>query len=214
MWMEAIVTMLFFLGMIYGVTWIMGRIAFSPLYERTLLFQPSARFRISDLMVLALHVQILLALAVASMGSQLPADRASQSEMAFLCAHLCAMVTFWWLNGLRMLGRGGVNNTWHRWTFLGLLLPIGYGCGILIVVSIFSVPYLLFESFQSQNAVTIVAMLVLCASWPGMYIVNRLTRKFVLRARQDRAEEDGIHFSNETVFAPTPIPRRQHRPYR
>lgn len=211
---EAVISLLFFLGIFYGLTWVMGLVAFSPLNERTLLFQVSARFRISDVMILALHIQVLVAFLMAIARNSGPTDAEFLSEIWFVCANLCALVAFWWLNGLRMLGRGGVNNTWHRWVFLGLVVPIGYTCGILAIMSFFMLPFSIAALVRGPDVNAIAFTVALSLSWPGLYAINRLSRKFVKRARIDRAEDDGIHFSNDAVFAPSPNPQRTHRPYR
>ncbi|HIF30129.1 MAG TPA: hypothetical protein EYQ75_00335, partial [Planctomycetaceae bacterium] len=64
MWVATIPPLLILNGVCFCVTWLIGRAIFAPLYQRTLLFQPSGRFRISDVMVLAFYVQIITAVGV------------------------------------------------------------------------------------------------------------------------------------------------------
>jgi hypothetical protein len=210
--MVEIVPLFFFHAILYGVSWGTGRIAFSPLYERTLLFQPSARFRISDLMVLALDVQILLAAGVASVRH----SDLRWTEVLSLYGEIFGLLAFWWLNGLRMLGRGGVNNTWHRWAFLGLLLPAGYTFGMMALISLFAIPFVLPSAIYHHNVDGIIWSLFSGVGWPGLYLVNRLSRRFVGQARSDRAENDGIHFIGEIAVTQVPAaaPPQQRTPYR
>jgi hypothetical protein len=194
MWISAIAGMLVFHGVFYGISWLVGRAVFAPLYQRTLLFEPSARFRISDVMVLAFYVQVISAVGI-SFSS--PHDRYS-GPVFFLCGELIAIALFCWLNGLRMLGRGGVQDTWYRWWFLGLVLPVGYVGGLFSIASIFVVPAACIALSSPRSSAALSTILLFSGSWVAVYCAYRSSRFIACQARNKRAEKDGVHFIRET----------------
>lgn len=197
-------------AILFGSCWVIGLIVFGPLYERTLLFQPSARFRISDLMILALYVQVIAALVVTGSRSGPSLEGA---EVAFVMGDCLLFATFIWFNGLRMLGRGGVNNTWHRWIFLGVLLPLGYLSGFLALVSLFSLPYAVITALAERDAVWALVSCVLLGAWPTAILVYRISQTYASAARHDRAASDGIQFISEISSSAASIGPRRHIPY-
>lgn len=202
MWVATIPPLLIINGVCFCVTWLIGRAIFAPLYQRTLLFQPSGRFRISDVMVLAFYVQIITAVGV-SCSSPHARDN---GDVFFLCGELIAIAAFWWLNGLRMLGRGGVDGTWHRWWFLGLVLPAGYVGGLMSIGSVFLIPMFLAALTSIPEPEAIIMLLVFPGSWAAVYYANRSSRFIASQARHDRAEKDGVHFLTQTVAHRRPLP--------
>jgi hypothetical protein len=201
------IVLLFFHAVLYGGSWIVGLGVFHPLYERTLLFRPSAKFRISDLMVLAFHVQVAVAVA---MGLGGPWDEIVWT----LSAEFVGLGTFLWFNGLRMLGRGGVDKTAHRWVFLGLVLPVGYASGATVVFSVFALPFTLSASIIEQDPWAILGSGIMLSSWPTVYLVNRAARRLAVAARRSRAENDGIQFASDVAVLAASSPREPRRRHR
>ena len=177
------------------ISWGLGHLYFAPLNEPNVLFAIDNRFRISDLIVLAVHLQVVIALAVGLTG------RESIEFSIAMIAILGLLIVFWWFNGVRMLARAGVTYTWHRWIFLGVIMPLAYLSTLQLVASFLTIPLslgLLIQMVADANFLGMsVAILAIVCSILSMVMIQgsrAYCRTMVERARADRAEHDGIGF--------------------
>ena len=183
------------------IGWMIAFFVFSPLHEKTVLFRVNNRFRISDLIVLAAHLQLSAGLIMA-----LPQERAVKIALILTA---CLVLSFWWMTGVRMLARSGIEYTWHRWLFLGIVMPIGYLASSAIVVMIVLVPIsllLLVESGASGDwgefGIALGTLVVAGLACTATVACRRTTRLFVERARALRADQDGVNFEDSATVTP------------
>ena len=188
-------------GVVVFIGWMIAIFVFSPLHERTFLFRVNSRFCISDLIVLAVHLQLAAALMMA-----IPQGRAVKTALILTA---CLVLSFWWITGVRMLARAGIDYTWHRWLFLGIVMPIGYGASSAIVVMIVLVPMsllLLVESGASGDwgefSVAVGTLVGAGFAFAAAVACRRTSRLLVERARASRARKDGIKFEDAGTVSP------------
>lgn len=187
-----------FVGFISSVlalaSWSIGLMVFRPFYETTAVFHVNARVRLSDLIILAIEIQILLAYSSWKYVG-------GQFNFWFLVdATVCILIVFWWVCGIRMLARGGVESSGARWLALGLLIPLGYVSTVVLMISAFVVPFVftvsVIDLFQRRGGlqVGLLSPLPAMAAVLMLFVAHRTARRLVENARRDRAVMDGVHF--------------------
>lgn len=194
--MELLIVQFCWVGFLAAWSLTVGLVVFSPMYERNALFQVNHRFRISDLLVLAAQLQIVFGLSMLAFSPM----RNSGISVVFAVG-VSLLLTLWWAGGLRMLANAGVEHTWHRWLFLGVVGPFGYASTIIAAGALFVVPVSLVGIVQglvreepSIVLSSLVGLALCAAAITFLCRSHRLCRLFTERARRDRAERDGIAF--------------------
>ena len=183
-----------------AISWAIGHLYFAPLNEPSTLFTADTRFRISDLIVLAVHLQLVVGIAVSL------TDRSAIGFTVTFITIFATLIAFWWFTGIRMLSRAGVTYTWHRWIFLGVIMPLGYLSTLQLVASFLTIPLslgLLIQASADANLrdALIAATVLGCSlSSIGMVYGSRTyCRKMVERAQRDCAEREGIEFVDSQI---------------
>ncbi len=188
---DAILGSICFLLLGVGASWLGGLVVFAPLNERTLLFKVRSRFRIADLISLAILLQV-------GVGASLALSNAEELEVrAALTILVLIVVAFWWVTGLRMLSRAGVENGMHRGLFLTVHLPLGYLSVLGLIVSVVLTPLGMSALGEPHPWIVLVGILllllpVLCAATG--WSIHRVCRSMANRARDDQANREGISF--------------------
>lgn len=192
------------------ISWALGHLYFAPLNEPTALFKTDTRFRISDLIVLAVHLQIVVGIAVSL------TNRDAVGMTVTFITIFGTLIAFWWFTGIRMLSRAGVTYTWHRWIFLGLIMPLGYLSTLQLVASFLTIPLSLGLLIQASvdahllDALVATTVLLLSLTSIGMIYGSRtFCRQMVERARQERADRDGIEFDTSETAGVIYLPSDQ-----
>ncbi len=194
---EAVIGATCFLTMLYGATWMGGLIVFAPLHEKTLLFQVENRFRIADIVALGILLQLSIGAVLAIKIEMTGMPRIFYSIVLLLT------VSLWWVSGLRMLSRAGVTYSVHRWLFLTFALPAGYvsllsvlGCIVLCPIGAE-----MMAIREARFAATWwIGLFLFCMPGIGVAVAifcHRICRGMAFRARDERAERDGISFDAE-----------------
>lgn len=181
-----------------GLSWIGGLMIFAPMYEATALFRADSRFRLSDVVVLALLLQVAFAILIAP----LPAEAVQMRGVLIVNAVL--LLLFWWANGVRMLSRAGVRRASHRWLFLGLMIPFGYVSVVVIPPAALMVVPLALQATVlwgrgdgGDDALAAIGVTVVLVAAVGIATAcHRGSRRLTLEAREDQARGDGIEFGD------------------
>ena len=187
---------IFIFGFALLAIWLMGLFVFAPFYEKTLLFKPDSRFRISDIIVLAIHIQIVAAIVHSTIGFT--------AEGIAIAVSMSVVLFCWWSWAIRMMSRSGVSNTKHRWLFMGMYVPLGYVSGGVAMISLFGVPMTLMSMFVTyQDPFALGLQLGLLCLFVSSYIViatiRKIGKQICEQARDDRASKDGIEFTSESL---------------
>ena len=180
---DAVMACLCVFVVVASCSWIGGLIVFGPLHERTLLFRIRNRFRIADIISLGVLLQVAAGVVLALVPSD---ENAARITLTLL---ISLIVVTWWINGLRMLSRAGVERGSHRAAFLLLVLPSGYLCIILVLSTIILFPAAMELLTRARNreaweiALAIFFLVLPIAGVTWGIICHRVCRRMADRAR-------------------------------
>ncbi|MDP7015429.1 MAG: hypothetical protein QGG36_06500 [Pirellulaceae bacterium] len=140
---------------IWMVMWLVGWavarfVALAPLFEPTLLFQPNSRFRISDLVVLLLHVQLAAGGSAIFFRLRALGYRANDgSDIVVGMLFLSMPVLISWVTGIRAMANAGVEETKSRWLFAGVLVPFTMLAGAVVTPLLITSPWAALMGIQA-----------------------------------------------------------------
>ena len=111
-----------------------------------------------------------------------------------------SIVIIWWVIGLRMLSKAGVENGLHRTLFLTVHLPLGYLSVVGLLASVLMAPAGLSFIFDSDSWTTF-SLGIVFVVLPILFVfiayrINRVCRAMADRARDEQAIKEGIEFDN------------------
>jgi hypothetical protein len=118
-----------FLIVLYGVSFIVGAVVFEPLRKEDDQRHRPWQFRISDLMVLLVQLQVVGVLVVGLLR-WLP-----RLDLMIIVFFAWLVLAGWWLSGVRLVSRAGIEEVRLRLTFLGFILPLGYGLSLILMLA-------------------------------------------------------------------------------
>ena len=159
-----------------------------PARELRQSLQQPLRFRVVDLLILLLQLQVVMSLL-----SRLTTAPQNRWELTF---YVMLQTSIWWLEGLRMLALANVQQSFDRAWFLGLLVPFGFAGATLLVavpMGVLAGALLLFDDPRDPGSyVQIMVILGLAASLLGvLYGLRLLCGVLATRTEELRAHTEG-----------------------
>ena len=158
-----------------------------PVREMRQSFEQPFRFRIMDLLILFLQLQVAMGLL-----SLLGVTHQNGWELTL---YIMLQTSIWWLEGLRMLTLANVQRTFDRAWFLGLLVPVGFlGATLLVIVpvGVLTAALLLFGAPGDPNTyVKMMVVLGLTASLLGILYGLRLVCGTLVARTEELSTDPG-----------------------
>lgn len=179
------------------VSYLAGLFVFGPLHARAVWTPPNTRFRIVDILILLVHLQLVGGLVFA-LAPLIPGSEVTRYAAALVS---WVLIGFWWWTGVRMLAKARVDHAPHRLFFLAVVLPIGYVATFGIVMAPLTLVFsfaMLYWMLANGNPEELLKLLGLVLANIGVIAavigVRWYCSQIVERARDDIAREDGIDF--------------------
>jgi len=140
---------------------LIGLFVFRPMYKAARSPPPKMQFRLADMIVLFVQLQLVLV----ALLSLVPIDKRDTENMVALSifvAFVWLLVGLAWFSGVFMLSRAGVTHAGRRTVFLGFLVPLGYLATLPIIASpvLALVVFTVLMSPQTNGAEAFVLLIV------------------------------------------------------
>lgn len=204
---------------VFGImlSYLIGMFVFGPIHARAFLKPPQTSYRIADVIILLLQLQLAGGVLFALFEFF---ERGSDAERLGIPLVVWLLLTFWWWTGVRMLARAKVHYSPHRWLFLGVFVPLGYAAtiGLLLlplttIISLAAILAMVMAlASTSGDALSLAGLLALNAATIAAVVATRaFCRRIVRRAKDDVAAGDGVALG-QLVEAEKPLFVREHAP--
>ena len=192
------------------ISYMLGLLVFGPLYQKGDGVPPTTKFRIADILVLLVQLQLAAGLMFALLPLLDPSPVAVRVSVALF---VWLISSWWWWTGVRMLAKARVERGADRLLFLSIVLPVGY----LATVGLIASPVLLvllfgtfawslshLDSLDWEVAgLMLAALSILAVTIGSVFAVRWCCRYLVDHARDDVAVTQGIAFERLHVRKPT-----------
>ena len=136
-----------------------GGVVFGPLREAARERRLPLQFRLTDMVLLLVQLQVFVGLLL------LLSEPAGVEERSTLTTLATLQISIWWLDGIRMASHAGVSRLRDRLWFVGLLVPLGYLASAALVLAfagLLAIPVLIVDGLNSpQNYILAMAILSL-----------------------------------------------------
>ena len=190
------------------VSCLLGLFVFGPLYAKATWTPPRMHYRIADILVLLVQLQLSAGLLFALLPMLDPMPTAIRVAVAGL---VWMMQTLWWFLGVRMLAKARVQRGADRLLFLSIILPLGYLATFGIMASPVVVVALAGFAIWAMNqpgwdqvGVILLLSFSLAAPYGITYGIRRFCEFLVDHARDDYAYIEGIAFEKLHVHKMAP----------
>ncbi|MEX2121090.1 MAG: hypothetical protein WD847_15975 [Pirellulales bacterium] len=159
-----------------------------PLYRAANQRRLPTQFTLFDFLCLILLIQVPLAVIH---WPDWPAD--TTLPRVVLSVFACGLSGAVWLAGVTRLSLAGVRNTWHRITFLALVLPLASFGSLAAAIIAVTLPQMAIELWDEPPTKVIVPILVaveVCLA-ASLYLAARFTRWMMSRCETELADAIG-----------------------
>ena len=184
------------------VSYLLGLFVFAPLYAKADWTPPNVRYRIADILVLLVQLQLAAGLLFALMPLLDPSHIGVRVGLA---AVVWITLSWWWYHGVRMLARARVDRGADRLMFLAVILPIGYAATLgmmaspVMMISVFAILASAVR-FGWDEVLWVFPMCVtLGVTYGCVFLVRWYCEYIVGHARDDVAVSEGIAFETLQV---------------
>ncbi len=179
-WIVPLFALLILIALGLGLSWIGGFLVFSRFYKRQVTSKGKRVFGISELIVLAIHVQLLLVLVSATV-------RLDHGMGIVLAVMGCCFFFMWWNSSIEMLSRASISKSSHRLVFIAFCSPIGYIGSIVLPVSTFLIPLSIALGYQPA---IISVVLSFATSLPCVIFIRAFNSRICEHAIRCQLETD------------------------
>jgi hypothetical protein len=189
------------------VSYLLGLFVFGPLHARATWTPPNTRFRIVDIIILLVQLQITAGALFAVMPLLDGGEIVLKIALAFF---IWSLQAFWWWTGVRMLAKARVERGADRVLFLSIILPLGYlttlgiiASPVLLAVLIGALAYATHSFGWLEVALPLLFALAIAVPYAGAFGVRCVCTRIVDHAWDDVALDEGIAFQQLTVQPPS-----------
>ena len=205
-WMGMAAGFLCPLAFVTLVSYMLGLFVFGPLYAKESWTPPQIRFRIADILVLLVQLQLAAGLLLAVMPQFDPSPLVARVALAVF---VWITLIWWWYCGVRMLARARVERGGDRLLFLAIILPVGYlltlgmmASPVLMVTALFILAWSVHNPDWDEILMIFPIFIGLAVTYGSVFLVRWYCSHIIDHARDDVAVTQGIVFEKLHVCKP------------